>query len=76
MVVVPPPTAVTTPLEVMVATPVFEDAQGVVELGVPDPVSCNVEPPTVMLCTPVMVGTAFTFTVMAVRGLSQPEALT
>ena len=36
----------------------------------PDPVNCKVEPPTVILCAPVIVGTALIVTVMAVRGLS------
>ena len=48
----------------------LEDVHGEFAFGVPEPVNCNVEPPTVMLCAPVIVGTAFTLTVIAVRGLS------
>ena len=67
----PPPTAVTSPVEEIVATAVFEDVHGVVASGVPEPVNCNVEPPTVMFCAPVIVGTAFIVTVIALLELSQ-----
>ena len=71
IVVVPPPWAVTTPVEEMLATAVFDDAHGVVSSGVPEPVNCMLEPPTVMFWTPEIVGISDTFTVIAVRGLSQ-----
>ena len=44
----PAPTAVTSPEEEMLATPVFEEAQGAVASGVPEPVNCNGVPPKVM----------------------------
>ena len=66
----PPPTAVTSPVEEIVATAVFEDVHGVVASGVPEPVNCKVDPPTAMFCAPVIVGTVLTLTVIAVRGLS------
>ncbi len=71
MVVVPVFTAATTPVAEIVAAAVFEDTQGVTDAGVPEPVNCKVEPPTAIFCTPEIVGTEFTFTVIAVRGPSQ-----
>ena len=48
IVVDPPEIAVTTPVEEIVAIAVLDDTHGVVALGVPEPVSCKVEPPTVI----------------------------
>ena len=48
MVVVPPATAVTSPVAEIVATEEFEETQGLVVAGVPDPVNCKVAPPKVM----------------------------
>ena len=48
IVVVPPPCAVTTPVEEILAAAVFDDVHGVVVSGVPEPVNCMVNPPTVM----------------------------
>ena len=75
IVVVPDPTDVTSPVEEIVATALLDDVQGVVVSGVPEPVNCNVLPPTNMFCAPEIVGVPFTLTVMAVRGLSQLDVL-
>ena len=68
---VPPPTAVTSPVDETVATDALDEAHGVVASGVPEPVNCMLEPPTVIFCAPEIVGISDTFTVIAVRGLSQ-----
>ena len=73
--VVPSATAVTKPVEEIVATAILDDDHGVVASGVPEPVNCSVLPPTVMFCTPEIVGIAFTLTVILVRGLSQPVGI-
>lgn len=59
MVVVPVDTDVTTPVLEMVATAVFDEAQGVVASAVAEPVSVDV-PPIQVLSVPEMVGSAFT----------------
>ncbi len=65
----------TTPVEETVATAVLDDVHGVVASGVPEPVNCNVLPPTIMFCAPEIVGIAFKLTVIAVLGLSQLDVL-
>ena len=62
MVVVPAETPVTFPELSTVATPVFEDVQGVVPSGVPEPVNEVVDVPQISR-EPEMVGTLFTVTV-------------
>lgn len=61
MVVDPVDTPVTTPVLLMVATPVLEDNQGLEAAGVADPVRLMVEP-TQTTEGPVMVGKALTVT--------------
>ena len=51
-----------------VATPVFEEAQGVVASAVPEPVNVEVRP-THALAVPLIVGNAFTVKLILV---SQP----
>ena len=59
MTVVPGLTAVTTPVLLTVATPVFEEVHGVVAAGVPDPVKVIVEPSQTAV-GPEIVGSALT----------------
>ena len=66
IVTVPADTPVTTPTLLTVATPVFDDTQGVVLEAVPDPINAVVEF-IHTLKVPVIVGNAFTVTVVAVR---------
>lgn len=63
MVLVPAETPVTNPVLETVATPVFDDVQGLVALGVPTADSCVVEP-TQALKVPLIEGFATTFNVM------------
>ena len=56
---VPAATAVTTPDDETVATPVLEEVHGVVASGVPDPLSVEVRP-IHALAVPLIVGNAFT----------------
>ena len=58
----PAPTPVTTPVLEIVATAVFEEAQGVVASAVAEPVSVEVAP-THALRVPLIVGNAFTVNV-------------
>ena len=62
IVVVPADTPVTTPVLETVATPVLDDAQGVVASGVAEPVSVELWP-TQATNVPVIVGKAFTVNV-------------
>ena len=56
---VPTETAVTKPVELTVATEVFEEVHGFVTAGTPDPVSCDVVP-THLVNNPLIVGGAIT----------------
>ena len=71
---VPCATPVTTPLVVIVATLVVAEVHGVVAFGVAEPVSVVVAP-TQTDNVPVMVGSAFTVTVVA-TAFVQPFAVT
>lgn len=62
MVVVPEDTPVTTPVLLIVATPVLEEAQGVVAEGDAEPVNVMLVP-TQTTEGPVMTGRALTVTV-------------
>ena len=55
MVVVPPETPVTNPVELTVATDGFEDVQGLVIAAVAEPINCDVNPAHENK-VPVMVG--------------------
>ena len=68
MVVVPTATVVTTPALEIVATPVFDEVQGVVASGVAEPLSVAVLP-IQALSVPEIVGSAFT---VKVAVISQP----
>ena len=59
--VVPDETAVTTPLLSIVATVEFEEVQGVVASGVPDPVKVDVDPLQIVV-VPAIVGLLLTVT--------------
>lgn len=61
MVVVPADTPVTTPVLLIVATPVLDDTQGLDAAGLADPVNVMVDP-TQTTDGPVMVGRALTVT--------------
>ena len=71
---VPCATPVTTPLIVIVATPVVAEVHGVVAFGVAEPVSVVVAP-TQTDNVPVIVGNAFTVTVVA-TAFVQPFSVT
>jgi hypothetical protein len=60
---VPAETPVTRPALLMVATPGDAETQGLVTAGVPEPVSCVVDP-VQTLRVPLIVGSALTVTVM------------
>jgi hypothetical protein len=62
---VPAEIPVTSPVLLTVATRDDADTHGLTAAGVPEPVSCVVEP-TQTLRVPVIVGTAFTVTVAVV----------
>jgi hypothetical protein len=63
IVEVPTETAVTSPVNEMVATEVLPDTHGLVVAAVPDPVSCEVKP-THIEVVPDIVGLALTVTVV------------
>ena len=69
MVTVPAETPVTTPVEDTVAIAVFEELQGVVGFGVPEPVNVFGSP-TQAIKVPVIVGKALT---VKVSDLVQPR---
>src|SRR5215831_9087748 len=62
MTLVPPDTPVTSPVLLTVATAGVADTHGLTAAGVPDPVSCVVDP-THTFSVPVIVGLGFTVTV-------------
>jgi hypothetical protein len=66
MVVVPAATAVTAPALLIVATPVLDDVHGLAAAGVPEPVNV-VDDPTQTVNVPVIVGWAFTVTVVVLE---------
>jgi hypothetical protein len=70
MVVVPADTAVTTPEELIVATPKFDEVHGVVASAVPEPVKVVVELKQIPN-VPEIVGVGFTTTAIVALGLSQ-----
>ncbi len=60
--VLPAATAVTRPLELIVAIPVADETHALLTAALPDPVNCVVLP-SQTASVPVMVGSAFTVTV-------------
>ena len=65
IIVVPPETAFTNPVELTVAIVVFEDVQGAVVAAVPEPENWDVKP-TQENKSPVMVGEGFIVNVLSV----------
>ena len=75
MVDTPADIPVTTPTLVIVATPVFEDNQGLVTAAVPLPENVVLKPKHTDALAGVIVGRAFTVTVVIDEVAEQPLAL-
>lgn len=75
MVEVPALTAVTTPVLLIVATPVLAETQGLIVAAVALPVNVKLLP-THIAALPVVVGSGLTVTVMGVLGPSHPLGVT
>jgi hypothetical protein len=75
MIEVPALTAVTTPVLLIVATPVLAETQGLLVAAVALPVSVKLLP-TQIAALPVIVGSGLTVTVMGILGPSHPLGVT